>query len=274
MKRVYGVMGYPVAHSLSPVMHNFWFQKLGIEGVYGCFEVKPEEFDNAVKGIKALGIRGVSITIPHKERALELADEPQQAALEIGAANTFSLEEGLLKAYNTDWIGVLKAFEEKKITLKGKRVVILGAGGAARAVCYAIKQAGAKELLIFNRTFEKAKRLAEKLKATAREWKTLSLAEGDVLINTTSVGLESDETPVGEEVISRFKIFMDIVYTPLKTKFLKIAEKYGVIIDGLDMLIYQGAEQFKIWTGVYPPAREVRELLIKELEKRGKLEAG
>ncbi len=274
MKRVYGVMGYPVAHSLSPVMHNFWFQKLGIEGVYGCFEVKPEEFDNAVKGIKALGIRGVSITIPHKERALELADEPQQAALEIGAANTFSLEQGLLKAYNTDWIGVLKAFEEKKITLKGKRVVILGAGGAARAVCYAIKQAGAKELLIFNRTFEKAKRLAEKLKATAREWKTLSLAEGDVLINTTSVGLESDETPVGEEVISRFKIFMDIVYTPLKTKFLKIAEKYGVIIDGLDMLIYQGAEQFKIWTGVYPPAREVRELLIKELEKRGKLEAG
>jgi len=273
MQRVYGVMGYPVSHSLSPVMHNFWFKKLGIEGVYGCFEVKPEELTQAVNGVKALGIRGVSVTIPHKEEVLKLTDSLDEASQKIGAVNTLSLEGEYLKGYNTDWIGVLKAFEKKGIELSGKRVVLLGAGGAARAVCYAVKKAGAGEVLIYNRTYERAKALAERFQAKAQPWEKLSQAKGEVLINTTSVGLNSKETPVSEEVISRFKVFMDIVYTPLKTTFLKIAENYGAIIDGLEMLIYQGAEQFRIWTGVYPPVDEVKELLIKELEKRGKLEA-
>ena len=270
---VYGVIGYPVKHSLSPVMHNFWFQKLGLKGVYGSFEVPPEEFESAVKAIKVLGIKGVSITIPHKEKALELADEVEESAQKISAVNTFKLENGHLKGYNTDWIGVQKAFEAKGINLKDKKVVILGAGGASKAVCFAVKNMQAKSIEVYNRTFEKALQLAEKFSVIPKKWEEVFLAKGDVLINTTSIGLESNQSPVEEEVISRFSVFMDVVYTPLKTKFLKLAEKYGTIIDGLEMLIYQGAKQFEIWTGVYPPVEEVRDLLIQTLKEKGKLEA-
>ena len=273
MVSVYGVIGYPVKHSLSPVMHNFWFQKLGLKGVYGSFEVPPEEFENAVKAIKVLGIKGVSITIPHKEKALELADEVEESAQKISAVNTFKLENGHLKGYNTDWIGVQKAFEAKGINLKDKKVVILGAGGASKAVCFAVKNMQAKSIEVYNRTFEKALQLAEKFSVIPKKWEEVFLAKGDVLINTTSIGLESNQSPVEEEVISRFSVFMDVVYTPLKTKFLKLAEKYGTIIDGLEMLIYQGAKQFEIWTGVYPPIEEVRDLLIQTLKEKGKLEA-
>ena len=273
MVSVYGVIGYPVKHSLSPVMHNFWFQKLGLKGVYGSFEVPPEEFESAVKAIKVLGIKGVSITIPHKEKALELADEVEESAQKISAVNTFKLENGYLKGYNTDWIGVQKAFESKGISLKDKKVVILGAGGASKAVCFAVKNMQAKSIEVYNRTFEKALQLAEKFSVIPKKWEEVFLAKGDVLINTTSIGLESNQSPVEEEVISRFSVFMDVVYTPLKTKFLKLAEKYGTIIDGLEMLIYQGAKQFEIWTGVYPPIDEVREILIQTLKEKGKLEA-
>jgi len=270
MYRVFGIIGDPVTHSLSPLMHNTAFQALGIKAVYGAFQVKKEDLEKAISGLRALNISGVSVTIPHKEEVISLLDEVDEKALRIGAVNTILNEGGRLKGFNTDWIGVLKAFEEEGVELKGKKVVILGAGGASRAVIFAVKEAGAEEIVIYNRTYEKAKRLAETFQVKALPWEALSQAKGDIIIQTTSVGLKSWDSPVGKEVLKNFKVAMDIVYLPLKTKFLQEVESYCKIIDGLKMLLYQGVEQFKLFTGKEAPIELMRKVLyegVKELEK-------
>jgi len=270
MYRVFGIIGDPVSHSLSPLMHNTAFQALGIKAVYGAFQVKKEDLEKAISGLRALNISGVSVTIPHKEEVIPFLDEVDERALRIGAVNTILNEEGRLKGFNTDWIGVLKAFEEEGVEVKGKKVVILGAGGASRAVIFALKEGGAKEIVIYNRTYEKAKRLAEIFQVKALPWEALSQAKGDIIIQTTSVGLKSWESPVGKEVLKNFEVAMDIVYLPLKTKFLQEAERYCKIIDGLKMLLYQGVEQFKLFTGKEPPIDLMRKVLyegVKELER-------
>ncbi|HAA84606.1 MAG: Shikimate dehydrogenase [Thermodesulfobacterium sp. 37_54] len=249
MYDVYGVIGYPVKHSLSPVIHNLGFKLLGLKSVYGTFEVSPENFEQAVIGIKALGIQGLSVTVPYKERIMKYLDEIDKTSSEIGAVNTVMVEEGRLLGFNTDWIGVLKAFEENGISLKGKQAVVIGAGGAAKAVVYAVKEAGAKEIVIYNRTYQKAVELAQKFGGVPKPWDELNKAEGEIIIQTTSVGLNSKESVVGPEVLLRFKVAMDLVYSPLKTTFLTYAEEKGCkVIDGLQMLFYQGIEQLRLWT--------------------------
>lgn len=267
MYKVFGIIGDPISHSLSPIMHNIAFRELGIKAVYGAFLVKAENISQAVQGLKALNISGISVTIPHKETIIPLLDEVEEIALEIGAVNTVINHEGYLKGYNTDWIGVLKAFEEKKIDLKDKKIVILGAGGASRAVIYAVKRGGAKEIIIYNRTLSKAEQLAYLFGGIAYPWEKLNQAEGDIIIQTTSLGLKSDISPVSEEVLSRFKVAMDIVYLPLKTKFLTLAEKYALTIDGLRMLLYQGVEQFKLFTSLEPPVKIMEKALYEEAKK-------
>ncbi|PMP67077.1 MAG: shikimate dehydrogenase [Thermodesulfobacterium geofontis] len=264
MYEVYGVIGDPVSHSLSPIMHNLAFKEKNVKAVYGAFKVRPSDLAKAVEGIRALNIKGVSVTIPHKEKIIEYLDEIDEIAQEIGAVNTILNKEGILKGFNTDWIGVLKAFEENGVKLKDKKVVVIGAGGASKAVIYALIKGGAKKIYVYNRTFEKAKLLEKKFKITAKPWEELKKADGDIIIQATSVGLKSWETPVGEEIISRFKVAMDIVYLPLKTKFLSLAERYGKIIDGLQMLLYQGVEQFKIWTGMEPPLELMKKAIYEE----------
>lgn len=272
MYEVYGVIGYPVGHSLSPLMHNLAFRELTLKAVYGTFEVKPEDLEVAIKGVKALNIKGLSVTVPHKEEVIKFLDEVEDKALEIGAVNTILNEKGKLKGFNTDWIGFLKALEEEGIEVKNKKVVILGAGGASKAVVYAVKMAQAREIEIFNRTYEKALELAQKFGIKAKPWEDLKEAFGDLIIQTTSVGLNSWESPVEKEVLTRFKVAFDLVYTPLKTKFLSLAEKVGcVAIDGLRMLLYQGIEQFKIWTKKELPLNLInliKETLYKEVFQR------
>ncbi|WP_038057130.1 shikimate dehydrogenase [Thermodesulfobacterium hydrogeniphilum] len=270
MYDVYGIIGNPVSHSLSPIMHNVAFKELGIKAVYGAFLVKEENLKKAVEGIRALNIKGLSITIPHKESIMKFLDEIDRVALEIGAVNTIVNENGYLKGYNTDWIGVLKAFTKNEVEIKDKKVVIIGAGGASKAVVYAIKAGGAKEIEVYNRTFEKAKTLEKNFGIMAKPWNELKNASGDIIIQTTSVGLKSWKSPVEEEVLSRFKIAMDIVYIPLKTKFLSLAEKYAKVIDGLQMLLYQGVEQFRLWTGIEPPVKLMEEAIYKEVKKMEK----
>ncbi len=266
MYEVYGIIGYPVGHSLSPVMHNLAFKTLNIKAVYGAFEVKPSDLEKAIKGIKALGIKGVSVTIPHKEEVIKFLDEIEEKALEIGAVNTILNENGKLKGFNTDWIGFLKALEEEKVELRNKKVVIVGAGGSSKAILYAVKKGGAKEVEIYNRTYNKALNLARKFSVKAKPWEELKDAYGDLIIQTTSVGLNSWESPVDEKVLSRFKVAFDLVYFPLKTRFLSLAENSGCkIIDGLKMLLYQGVEQFQIWTKREPPINLMREVLYKEV---------
>lgn len=267
MYKVFGIIGDPVSHSLSPVMHNAAFRELGIKAVYGAFLVKSENLAQAVQGLKALNISGISVTIPHKEAILPLLDEVDETALEIGAVNTVVNYEGYLKGFNTDWIGVLKAFEEKGINLKGKKIVILGAGGASRAIIYAVKKAGAKEILLYNRTFHKAEKLAQYFGIIAYPWDKINQAEGDIIIQATSVGLKSHISPISEEIIKRFKVAMDIVYLPLKTKFLSLAEGYALTIDGLRMLLYQGVEQFKLFTGMEAPVKIMEKVLYEEAKK-------
>jgi shikimate dehydrogenase len=270
MYEVYGIIGDPVDHSLSPIMHNLAFKEKNINAVYGAFRVKASHLSKAVEGIKALNIKGLSVTIPHKEKIMDYLDEIDEVAKEIEAVNTILNKDGILKGYNTDWIGVLKAFEENGVEIKNKEVVVIGAGGASKAVIYALIKGGARKIFVYNRTFDKAKSLEKTFGIIAKPWEELKNASGDIIIQTTSVGLKSWETPVEEEIISRFRVAMDIVYLPLKTKFLSIAEKYGKIIDGLQMLLYQGVEQFKLWTGIEPPVEMMKEAIykkVKDLEK-------
>jgi len=267
---VYGIIGDPVDHSLSPVMHNVAFREKNIKAVYGAFKVSSSDLAKAVEGIRALNIKGVSVTIPHKEKVMEYLEEIDEIAYEIGAVNTIVNENGVLKGYNTDWIGVLKAFKEKGVDIQDKKVVIIGAGGASKAVVYALIKGGAEKIFVYNRTFEKAKFLEKKFGVIAKPWEELNNANGDIIIQTTSVGLKSWESPVEERVISRFKVAMDIVYLPLETKFLSLAKKHGKIIDGLQMLLYQGVEQFKLWTGIEPPVKLMEKAIyekVKNLEK-------
>lgn len=275
MYKVFGIIGDPVSHSLSPIMHNTAFRELGLKAVYGAFQVKKENLKSAVEGIRALNIGGVSVTIPHKETILTWVDEVDEIAQKIGAVNTVINKEGKLIGYNTDWLGVLKSFEEKGITLKEKRVVILGAGGASRAVVFAVKAGQAKEIYIFNRTFAKALKLAKDFGVTPLPWEDLNKVEGDIIIQTTSVGLKSQKSPVTEEIVKRFKIAMDIVYLPLHTQFLKLAERYGQIIDGLRMLLHQGVEQFKLFTGMDPPVKLMEKVLYEEVKRlEGEIKIG
>ncbi len=268
--KVFGIIGWPVSHSLSPAMHNAAFRALGIKAVYGLLPVVPNSLKEAISGLKALGIEGVSVTIPHKEAVFPLLDEVSEVARRIGAVNTILNRGGTLYGTNTDWIGALKALEEK-ISLKGKRAVVVGAGGSARAVVFALKEAGA-EIFLYNRTLARAHELASQFDAKAFPLDKISQAEGDILIQTTSVGLMEDRSVVPREILSRFQVVMDLVYQPLKTKLLREAEEAGCeIIDGLSMLVYQGAEQFRLWTGVEPPLGVMREAAENELrgEKHG-----
>ncbi len=271
MYKVFGIIGDPVSHTLSPVMHNSAFQTLGIKAVYGAFRVDSNELAKAIEGLKALNISGVSVTIPHKEEVVKYLDEVDPIVEEIGAVNTIINREGWLWGTNTDWLGVKRALEEKGIELFGKRVVILGAGGATRAIIFALKNLGVEEIVVFNRTFERAKALADQFKITAKPWSEVSKAEGDILIQATSVGLKEWRSPVEKDVISRFRLAMDIVYVPLKTKFLSLAEEAGLeTIDGLRMLLYQGAEQFRLFTGNEPPLEIMEKVIyneVKHLEK-------
>jgi len=268
MYKVYGIVGYPVSHSLSPVMHNLAFRELGIKAVYGAFPVKPENLSLAIAGVRALGISGLSVTIPHKVEVMKYLDEVDYVAKEIGAVNTIINYDGKLFGTNTDWIGVIKSFEEAGIDLTGKRVVVLGAGGASLAIVYAMVKSGVKEVVIYNRTYEKAREVASRFGILAYKWEDLSTAYGDILINATSVGLKSFDSPVSKEIVSRFSVVMDSVYLPVETKLLSLArEENKIIIDGLKMLLYQGVEQFRLWTGINPPLDKMRDALYQEVLK-------
>ena len=247
--KVYGIIGWPVAHSLSPAMHNAAFQAYGIKAVYGLLPVAPEELEAAVRGLSALNIAGVSVTIPHKEEVMKYLYRIDETARQIGAVNTILNREGKLFGFNTDWLGAQRALTEK-IDLTGKEAVVVGAGGSAKAVVYALIQAGAR-VSVYNRTLARAKELARRFGARAYPLEEINEAHGDVIVQTTSVGLKEEKSPVPKEVLRRFKVAMDLVYQPLMTKFLREAQEAGcAIVDGLSMLVYQGIEQFKLWTGL------------------------
>lgn len=265
---LYGIIGNPVRHSLSPIIHNGVFRRMGLNAVYLAFEVN--NLEEAMSGIRELGLRGVSVTLPFKTQILPYLDNIEDVAWKIRAVNTIVNEGGRMIGHNTDLHGALEALEEK-VDLKGKRVILLGAGGAARAIGFGLKEKGC-QVIIFNRSQNRAKSLAKELGCVHHPLSCFGEMNGDILVNATSVGMYplDAESPIPKEILKEGMVVMDIVYRPLWTKLLREAEERGCLtIDGLEMLARQGAAQLEIWTGRRPEIDEIREDLCWILEIKG-----
>ena len=267
--QLYGVIGNPVRHSLSPILHNGVFRRMGLNAAYTAFEVK--NLEEAVSGIRGLGIRGVSVTIPFKTKVIAFLDRLEGEAKKIQAVNTIANKDGKLIGHNTDWSGALEALEEK-VDLKGKKVFLLGAGGTARAIAFALKKRDC-QVFVFNRTLEKCKRLADELGFVYLPLSALHGVAGmdaPVIINATSVGMAPKDTEsiFPKELLRPGMVVMDIVYHPLRTELLRVAEERRCqTIDGLEMLARQGAGQIEIWTGQKPEITQIKDDLRRALEK-------
>ncbi|MCK5552586.1 MAG: shikimate dehydrogenase [Deltaproteobacteria bacterium] len=265
--KIYAVFGNPVGHSLSPIMHNAAFKRMKIDAHYVPFCVKNVE--DAVRGIKGLDIRGVSVTIPFKTTVMPYLDEVDESSLRIGAVNTILNDgNGRLKGFNTDWIGLNRDLEES-LEIRGKTFAILGAGGAARAAVFGILKEGGIPV-IFNRTTETGEEVAREFSCPFYSLSEIEKIKADCLINTTSVGMAPDieKSPLMKESLINFRWVVDIIYNPLKTKLLREAEEAGcTVLDGVGMFVHQGAEQTKIWMGMEPPRALMRGVVLESLKE-------
>jgi shikimate dehydrogenase len=267
--QLFGIIGNPVRKSLSPAIHNRAFSRMGINAAYLAFEVG--NIRDALQSIRGLEIRGVSITIPFKTSVIPFLDELDALSAKIGSVNTIVNRGGKLIGHNTDHFGALKALEEK-VNLNGKKVMLLGAGGAARAIAYGLKEREC-EVTIFNRSLDRGARLAKELgypyqSLSALSDKEWSAQDADILINATSVGMypHEAESPLPKQVLKKWMIAMDIVY-PASNKLLEEAENRSCkTIDGLEMLAYQGAAQLEIWIGQSPEGKQIKADLHQSLE--------
>jgi len=274
---MYGVFGDPIGHSKSPLMLNAAFAAVGLNAAYAAFHIKPGTLRDAVNGIRALGFRGVNVTIPHKLEVMDYLDEIDEGARAIGAVNTIVNDGGTLRGFNTDGIGYVRSLkEETGIQLKGKRVLLLGAGGASRGIAYALAKEGISELSVANRTEERAAELAEAMKHYT-DTRSLGMdrvkelvARVDVIINTTSAGMHPavEETPMDPSLLHDGLLLSDLIYNPRITRFLKEGEARGAAIhSGLGMFIYQGAYAFEYWTGQDAPVAVMREVVEGSLKE-------
>ncbi|MFC5405180.1 shikimate dehydrogenase [Cohnella soli] len=270
---LYGVIGDPVRHSKSPVMLNRAFRETGLNGAYAAFHVKPEELGQAIAGVRALGFRGLNVTIPHKVEVMAHLDEISEGARAIGAVNTIVNDGGRLIGYNTDGIGYVRSLkEEAEPNLSGKTIVVLGAGGASRGILWALAHEQPAAILLANRTEERAVELASAFstdyRISAIPWSRLqaACAEADVVINTTSVGMSPKvgDVPIDPSWLKPGAVASDLIYNPLKTAFLQQAEAHGCRAHGgLGMFVYQGAYAFEYWTGAPAPVAAMREAVLQ-----------
>lgn len=272
-----GVMGDPIAHSKSPAMHQAALGAMGVPGHYVPLHVKPDNLKDAIQAIRALGFRGVNVTIPHKVEVMNYLDVVDEGAKRIGAVNTVVNDNGLLTGYNTDGIGYVRSLKEEILPeLAGKHIVVLGAGGAARGIIHALIQEGPGSVSVVNRTASKAKELAE-------EWGNLAQIRGfgeseaetairsaDVLINTTSVGMHPNvnQVPVPEAWIPEGIVVSDLIYNPLTTKLLSISAAKGCSVHGgLGMFINQGAYALEYWTGQPAPVEDMKAAVLESFRR-------
>ena len=269
---IVGLIGHPVEHSFSPPMHNAAFDALNMDWAYVAFDVNPSNLDSAIEGARSLGIRGFNVTIPHKIEVMKYLDEIDEVAGLIGAVNTIDFEN--MKGYNTDGIGAVKAIEEVT-SIKNRNVVVAGAGGASRAISFYIAKYGAESITIVNRNVEKAQSLADDInlidEVKADSIKNIEdyMADADILIDTTPVGMHpnvNDEAIVDAGGMHEDLVVFDAVYNPNETSLIKQAIKANAKpVYGIKMLLYQGAESFKIWTGQNPPGDVMEEALRNTL---------
>jgi len=280
--KIVGVIGHPIKHSLSPMMHNYAFNKESLDFVYLAFDIASINLQDALKGMVVLGIAGFNLTIPHKERIVEYLDELSDSAKIVNAVNTVVNENGKLHGYNTDVNGIIKTLENYKDDIAGKTVSVIGAGGAARAVIYAlINNFNVKKINIINRTGEKAESLKDYFssKMLFEKIKTYELVPPDVtevlaksklIVNASSIGMlpEEDDSPTTiPESFNKKQIVFDLVYNPRKTKLLALAESQGAtILNGLKMFVEQGAKAFELWTNEKMEIEKITEILNRDAE--------
>ncbi len=271
------LLGLPLGHSISPAMHNRVFEKLGMDYCYMPVEVSPEDLGTVFAGLIKMNVGGLNVTIPHKINIISHLDELDPLARAIGAVNTIRIKDGKTKGYNTDGEGFVRSLEEKTgISVQGERFFILGCGGAVRAIAMTLASKGAGKIYLCNRTLSTAKRLAEEInekvsdcaQAIEQTPETIKpfLQGCDILINGTQLGMHPnvDKSPIDKSLLRKDLIVSDIVYNPLMTKLLKDAQELGcTVVDGLGMLIYQGAAAFQIWTGVEPLIEDMSEVAYR-----------
>ncbi len=267
--RITGIFGYPIEHTLSPAMHNAAFQELGLDNCYIPFKVDPKDLPDAVMAIRSLNLLGVNITIPHKEKVLPLLNEVNEEAQFIGAVNTIVNKDGFLTGYNTDGRGFMSSLTEHGISAEGKNIVIIGTGGAARAVSYYLSEK-ASQLSLFDIEPVKAKNLTDDLKMIRDNINLLEsiddIGKPDIIVNATPLGMKPDDPlPLNPDLITSEMTICDLVYK--NTKLLQEADKKGAKnIDGSGMLLWQGVLAFELWTGVKPPVDLMRKMLLSNIK--------
>jgi shikimate dehydrogenase len=274
--KIYGVLGDPIEHSLSPAMQNAAFLALGMDACYHPFRVSKERLKDAILGAYAMGFGGLNLTIPHKEKALEIV-QADELAKAIGAVNTVSFcasSGSEIRGHNTDGLGALLALVEAGVRIRGSRVVLIGAGGAARAIAYTLEREGA-DISIANRSLQRAEELAEMVGAIGYSFFDLERLVGraDVIINATSVGMkEGDPRLFDGGLLKSSHAVFDIVYNR-ETELLKDARAAGALaLDGVMMLVYQGSKALEIWTGLKAPVDVMEKAVREGLKERAKRE--
>ena len=272
--KLLGLIGNPVEHSLSPIMHNEALKDKNLNYVYLAFDVQPENLKDVVNGAKAIGWKGFNITIPHKIEIMKYLDKIDDDAKLIGAVNTVKIENNKAIGYNTDGIGARLSIEEIMGEVKDYNILVIGAGGSSRAVCCEL--AKNNNLTIINRTVEKAEIIANELSDKLNNIidygglnSNYNIANFNIVINTTSLGMYpniNNKPPINMQNIKKDTVVMDLIYNPKETLFLKEAKEKGcTTINGLGMLIYQGAKSFEIWTAVKPDINIMKNAIIDKL---------
>ena len=267
--KITGIFGYPIEHTLSPLMHNSAFSELGLDMCYIPFKVSPQDLPDAVKSIRFLNLAGVNITVPHKENVIPLLDRVDEEAAFIGAVNTITNHGGILTGYNTDGRGFMSSLSEESVSVENREVVIIGTGGAARAVSYYLSEKASK-LSMFDIDRNKADTLVSDLSKIRNNVFLLDnpddIGTPDILINATPLGLHTnDPLPVNEDLISSEMVVCDLIYrkTPL---LIKASEKGAKTVDGSGMLLWQGVLASELWTGVKPPVDTMRHELLSGIK--------
>lgn len=275
--RLAGFFASPAKHSLSPTLHTTSFEELGINAVYLAFDIKPNQLEDAINSIRTLNMMGVNLSMPHKVNAIPFMDELSEEATLIGAINTIVHKDGKLIGYNTDGFGFMESLRVNQVPIKNQTMTILGAGGAATAIVVQAALDGFKEIHLFSRPGERFNDMQQKIKELSKKVTckiTISnlfdllalkkaISQSHLLVNSTSVGMTNDDSLITDDSIFREDLVVyDVIYNPRETKLLKQAKEYGCqTINGLDMLLYQGAKAFNLWTNEDMPVKKAKEII-------------
>jgi shikimate dehydrogenase len=269
--RVAAAIGSPVRHSLSPALHNAGFAATGVDWVYTAFEVEPGQAAAALDAMRVLGLGGLSVTMPHKEAVASLVDELDPVAAALRSVNTVvPIGDGRLKGYSTDGAGFVASMAAEGLDVEGKRICVIGAGAAARAIIDALARAGATRIAVVNRTADRAQQAADVAPGIATVAGPDAVGDCDIVVNATSIGMGTDEMPFDTKLLNQHQIVADIVYHPRCTALLAAARDRGSrTVEGLGMLVHQAVLQQQLWTGISPPATVMRAAAERELVSRG-----